>query len=192
MSIDQYLKSYITPLVEETHADLLSNVMTVRAPTLEVADVDISKDFKPSKGLYYHIMLKRNQDREVEENSESKYEPKVGDLIALSDVRPRRIEDLNRPKRSYVIAIVQGMDDDDSNKIPILSLQLIPFTKPDRERGVKGDTLFITYLSNLTTNIRIWNALHSDLENSNKNIIKTLVKSDASNVVRFLSLYPLL
>lgn len=182
VSIDQYLKSYITPLVEETHADLLSNVSTVsRAPALEVADVKISKDFKPPKGLYYDILLKRNQEREVGENSESKYEPEVGDLIALSDVRPRRIEDLNRPKRSYVIAIVQGMNDD-SNKIPVLSSQLIPFKKPDRETGEKRNTLFIVYLSNLTTNIRIWNALHSDLENSNKNIIKTLVKSDDSNV----------
>ncbi|KAH0685300.1 hypothetical protein KY290_016576 [Solanum tuberosum] len=112
VSIDHYLKSYITPLVEETHADLLSNVSTVsQAPALEVVDVKVSKDFKPPKGLYYNILLKRNQKREVGENSElkheSKYEPEVGDLIALTDVRPRRIEDLNRPKRSFLIARVQ-------------------------------------------------------------------------------------
>ncbi|KAG5614103.1 hypothetical protein H5410_013927 [Solanum commersonii] len=186
VSIDLYLKSYITPLVEETHADLLSNVSTVsRAPALEVVDVKVSKDFKPPKGLYYNILLKRNQKIEVGENSESKheskYEPEVGDLIALTDVRPRRIEDLNRPKRSFLIAIVQGMNDD-GYRIPILSSQLIPFKKPDRATGEQGDKLFIVYLSNLTTNIRIWNALNPDRENSNFNIIKTVMRSDDSNV----------
>ncbi|XP_055826633.1 uncharacterized protein LOC129895028 [Solanum dulcamara] len=186
VSIDHYLKSFIDPLVEETHADLLSNVSTVsRAPALEVVDVKIAKDFKPPKGLYYNILLKRNQETDVGENSESKneskYEPEVGDLIALTDVRPRRIEDLNRPKRSYLIAIVQGMKDD-GYRIPILSSQLVSFKKPDRATGEQGDKLFVVYLSNLTTNIRIWNALKSDLENSNLKIIKTVLKSDDSNV----------
>ncbi|KAL3372688.1 hypothetical protein AABB24_004969 [Solanum stoloniferum] len=186
VSIDLYLKSYITPLVEETHADLLSNVSTVsRAPALEVVDVKVSKEFKPPKGLYYNILLKRNQKIEVGENSESKhesnYEPEVGDLIALTDVRPRRIEDLNRPKRSFLIAIVQGMNDD-GYRIPILSSQLIPFKKPDRATGEQGDKLFVVYLSNLTTNLRIWNALNPDRENSNFNIIKTVMRGDDLNV----------
>ncbi|XP_059284239.1 probable helicase MAGATAMA 3 isoform X1 [Lycium ferocissimum] len=181
-SIDHYLRSFVTPLVEETHADLLSNLSTVwRAPALEVLDVKISKDFKPPKGLYYNILLKRTKEGEGEKSeakNESKYKPEVGDLIALTDVRPRRIEDLNRPKRSYLIAIVQGMKNEDSDRIPILSSQLIPFQKPDRAKGEHGDKLFIVYLSNLTTNIRIWNALHSDLENANLEIIKTVLKSD--------------
>lgn len=190
MSIDHYLKSYITPLVEETHADLLSNVSTVsRAPALEVFDVKISKDFKPPKGLYYNILLKRTKEEEEEDEdkrelkNESKYEPEVGDLIAITDVKPRRIEDLNRPKRSYAIAIVQGMKDEGSGRIPILSSQLIPFKKPDRENGEQGDKLFIVYLSNLTTNMRIWSALNSDLENSNLKIIETVLESDSPNVV---------
>ncbi|XP_060187506.1 uncharacterized protein LOC132616826 isoform X2 [Lycium barbarum] len=199
-SIDHYLQSFITPLVEETHADLLSNLSIVwRAPALEVLDVIISEDFKPPKGLYYDILLKRTKEGEGEKSeakNESKYEPEVGDLIALTDVRPRRIEDLNRPKRSYLIAIVQWMEKEyivqgkkkkvivqgkkkeDSDWIPILSSQLIPFQKPDRAKGEHGDKLFIVYLSNLTTNIRKWNALHSDLENANLEIIKTVLKSD--------------
>ncbi|XP_060189971.1 uncharacterized protein LOC132618998 [Lycium barbarum] len=199
-SIDHYLQSFITPLVEETRADLLSNLSIVwRAPALEVLDVIISEDFKPPKGLYYDILLKRTKEGEGEKSeakNESKYEPEVGDLIALTNVRPRRIEDLNRPKRSYLIAIVQwmkkeyivqgkkkkvivrGKKKEDSDWIPILSSQLIPFQKPDRAKGEHGDKLFIVYLSNLTTNIRIWNALHSDLENANLEIIKTVLKSD--------------
>lgn len=182
VSIDHYLKSFITPLVEETHADLLSNLSTVsRSPALEVLNVKISKDFKPPKGLYYNIFLKRANEGEGK-NCESKYEPEVGDLIALTDVKPRRIEDLNRPKRSYLIAIVQGSNNENSDRISILSSQLIPFKKPDRANGEQGDKLFIVSLSNLTTNIRIWNALHSDLENSNLKIIKTLMISDDPNV----------
>ncbi|MCD7446014.1 hypothetical protein HAX54_024721 [Datura stramonium] len=152
-----------------------------RAPSLEVLDVKISKDFKPPKGLYYNILLKRAIEEEgenTESKTESKYEPEVGDLIALTDVRPRRIQDLNRRKRSYLIAIVQGKKDEGSDRVPILSSQLISFKKPDRAKGEQGDKLFIVYLSNLTTNIRIWKALNSDLEYANLNIIKTVLESD--------------
>ncbi|XP_075098103.1 uncharacterized protein LOC107796774 isoform X1 [Nicotiana tabacum] len=182
LSTDHYMKTFITPLVEETHADLLSNMFTVsRAPALEVLDVKISKDFKPPKGLYYNILLKRATEGENNESkTESKYEPEVGDLIALTDVKPKRIEDLNRPKRSYLIAIVQGMKDDGSDRVPILSSQPISFKKPDRAKGEQGDKLFIVYLSNLTTNIRIWKALNSDKENANLKIIKTVLTSDAN------------
>ncbi|KAJ8531447.1 hypothetical protein K7X08_026881 [Anisodus acutangulus] len=187
VSVDQYLKSYITPLVEETHADLLSSMSTIsRAPALEVFDVKISKDFKPPKALYYNILLKRAKEVEGEDKelkNESKYEPAVGDLIALTDVRPRRIEDLNRPIRSYLIAIVQGMKYEGSDLVPILSSQLIPFKKPDRANGEQGDKLFIVCLSNLTTNIRIWKALNSDPENANLKIIKTVLKTDPNGEV---------
>nr|XP_033511237.1 uncharacterized protein LOC104093119 [Nicotiana tomentosiformis] len=127
------------------------------------------------KILYYEILLKRALEGE---NIEAKYKPENGDLITLTDVRPRRIEDLNRPKRSYHIAIVQGIEDEDSYCIPILSLKPISFQKQDVEKGERGDKLFVVTLPNLTTNMRIWNALNSDQENANLKIIKTVLTID--------------
>lgn len=188
MSIDQYLKSYITPLVEETHADLLSCISTVSlAPSVEVLDVVTSRKFEAPKHLYYEILIKRAKEGE---KSKTEYKPENGDLIALSDVRPRRIDDLNRPERSFLIAIVQNMDDEDDGVwIPILSSNLIPFQRQDNEKGEQGDKLFMVYLSNLTTNIRIWNALHLDPDNANRKIIRTVLQSDVTNVSYRLCVY---
>ncbi|KAK4367216.1 hypothetical protein RND71_015096 [Anisodus tanguticus] len=175
VSTDHYFKSFISPLIEETHADLLSGVTTAsQSPALEVLDVKISSDYRPPKGLYYNIWLKGAIEGERFRNA---YEPKVGDLIALSDVRLKSTRDLNRPKRSFLIASVQGKDED-SNMLTILSSKPIPFMKPDREKGEQGDSLFIIYLSNLTTNIRIWNALNLDMESTNLKIIRTVLKVD--------------
>ncbi|XP_033514290.1 uncharacterized ATP-dependent helicase C29A10.10c-like [Nicotiana tomentosiformis] len=177
LSTDHYFHSFISPLIEETHADLLSGVRAAwQSPALEVIDVKSSADFKPPRALYYNIWLNRASEGERVRKT---YEPGVGDLIALSDVRPKSIDDFNRPKRSFLIALVQGKDVG-SDRLSILSSKTIPFKKPDREKGERGDRLFIVYLSNLTTNIRIWKALNSDMESANLNIIRTVLKVDPS------------
>ena len=55
-----------------------------------------SWDFKPPKDLFYQMTLKRIID---DVQNVGKYEPEVGDLIVFTDIRPRSIDDLNRPKR---------------------------------------------------------------------------------------------
>ncbi|KAH0685305.1 hypothetical protein KY290_016582 [Solanum tuberosum] len=177
LSIDHYMKSFITPLIEETHADLLSNITTVsRAPALEVLDVKESKYFKHPKGLYYDILVNRAMEGK---KVEWKYKSVNRDLIALSDVLPRRIDDLNGPKISYLIGIINDIEDEDSYRIHIQSSKPISFQKQDMNaKGEKRDKLFVVYLSNLTTNLRIWAALNPIMENANLNIINTVLKSN--------------
>ncbi|KAG8383704.1 hypothetical protein BUALT_Bualt04G0041600 [Buddleja alternifolia] len=173
-SADGYLKSFINPLVEEMRADLFSNMSTIySAPTCEIFDVKQCKNFKPPKNLTYKLSLKKNDRRP------GTYEPEFGDLIALTDVRPKCIDDLNRPKTSYIVALVQGINNEGSWKIPILSSKLIAFEKPDNERGKAGDKLFVVYLTNLTTNRRIWNALNPG-EAGNMNIINSVLRINPS------------
>ncbi|KAL3527377.1 hypothetical protein ACH5RR_012033 [Cinchona calisaya] len=178
ISTTHYMQSFIYPLIEETHADLLSNMKTLsRAPVCEVFDVKISKDYKPPKELYYEISLKQMGQNEQKEGS---YEPEFGDLIALTDVRPKCIDDLNRPKRPYLLALIQGMKDEGSFRLPILSSKPIEFEKQGNKKGKKGDKLFAVYLTNLTTNIRIWKALNPDPVASNMNIIRSVFQVDPS------------
>ncbi|WMV32548.1 hypothetical protein MTR67_025933 [Solanum verrucosum] len=178
LSTDHYFKSFISPLIEETHADLLSGVTNAfQSPALEVINVRKSADYKPPKGLYYNVLL--NTTTIEGQRFMKTYEPAVGDLISLSDVRPKTTADFNRPKRSFLIAFVQSKDEG-LNRITILSSKPIPFTKPDREKHEQGDSLFIVYLSNLTTNIRIWNALNSDMNSENINIVSTVLNVDPS------------
>ncbi|KAG8363329.1 hypothetical protein BUALT_Bualt19G0011100 [Buddleja alternifolia] len=176
-SADGYLKSFINPLIEETRADLHSNMSTIySALTCEIFDVKICKDFEPPKNLTYKISLKKSTYKQSSSSSSGNtYEPEYGDLIALTDVRPKCIDDLNRPKTSYIVALVQGIKNDGSWKIPIRASKLIAFEKSDKKkRETRPDTLFAVYLTNLTTNRRIWNALNPG-DGGNMNIINSVL-----------------
>ncbi|CAI9763492.1 unnamed protein product [Fraxinus pennsylvanica] len=181
-SAEHYFRSFINPLIEETHADLRSNFTTLNyAPLREIFDVKEHKDFRLPNNLLYTITLRKLSDKEKGEA----YEPEVGDLIALTDAKPKCADDLDRPKRSYTIALVQGMrgdglvqsmKGDGSFRIPVLSSKPIVFEKAE---GGKRDKLFAVYLTNLTTNIRIWQALHPNLTGESMKIINSVLKVDA-------------
>ncbi|KZV53817.1 hypothetical protein F511_00083 [Dorcoceras hygrometricum] len=172
ISADHYLKSFVNPLIEETHADLRSNFTTLsHAPACEVFDVKKGKGFKPPKRLFYDLTCKPGPG----------YQPEFGDLMALTDVKPRCIDDLNRPRRPYNIALVQRKDED-SLQIKVLSSKPIVFEKQDEEKRNKEDKLFIVYLTNLTTNMRIWNALHADRNGGNLSMINSVLRVHPSLV----------
>ncbi|KAL8046967.1 hypothetical protein ABFX02_08G208100 [Erythranthe guttata] len=176
LSAHHYLNSFVFPLLEETHADLRSNMLSVHsAPFCEIYDVEISIGFNIPKNLQYSMVLKKSGNSD---NSPlGKYKPQSGDLIAITDVRPKCIDDLNRPKVSYLVAVVQGMKEKNLIKIPILSSKVIEF---DRERGRMGNrVLFAVYLTNLTTNRRIWSGLHPG-EGGNMNIINSVLNINPS------------
>ncbi|KAL6993306.1 hypothetical protein U1Q18_011422 [Sarracenia purpurea var. burkii] len=180
-STEGYLKAFIAPLIEETHADLFSSFHAVpRSPAREIFRVEISKDFKPPKDLFYNISLKRT----IITGDGGVYKPEVGDLIALTEVRPKCINDLNRPRSPYLVAFVQGLrgeeddgDDDDDAKFLVLSSKRIVFDSEARE-GKKGRTLFAVYLTNMTTNLRIWMALNSDRRNMD--VVRRVLQTDST------------
>ncbi|CAH9069968.1 unnamed protein product [Cuscuta epithymum] len=168
---NEYMKSFVDPLVEETHADLYSSLTNSlrNAPACEVEellvplpskDLDQPKDPKPS----ITILLKRVKDHG---KWILPYKPQSGDLIAFSDIRPNRIEDLNRPKIPYFLAVVQGQEEEEDEEeetdlFPILPSKPLSFLERLAEDREKGNTLFIVYLTNLTTNIRIWMSLKGE------------------------------
>ncbi|GER34867.1 P-loop containing nucleoside triphosphatehydrolases superfamily protein [Striga asiatica] len=165
----QYLNSFIDPLIEETHADLHSSLMGLHsAPLCEISDVKKGKKFNPPKTLVYSITTLKKADQKAR----TTYEPQCGDLFALTEVRPKCVDDLNGRQMSYVIALVNVVKEDE---ITILSSKPIAFEKADEENGKKGPPLFAVYLANLTTNRRIWNALHPD-EGANMKIIESVLK----------------
>ncbi|KAJ0961678.1 hypothetical protein J5N97_000696 [Dioscorea zingiberensis] len=108
------------------------------------------------------------------------YEPQVGDIIALTNVRPNCIDDLNRPPRFYLIAYVHKANDidefPDDLQFKILSSKPINYGEPDMHKSNR-ETLFAVYLMNLITNLRVWTALNSE---GNTNIINKVLqpKSD--------------
>ncbi|KAG6656861.1 uncharacterized protein LOC122308314 [Carya illinoinensis] len=185
LSVEDYKKSFIYPLLEETHADLFSNMTTLfQAPTREILDVETSEAFKPPEDLFYCITLKKIANAK---EAVGKYIPQFGDLIALTDVRPMSIDDLNRPGRLYLLAYVewateedyvqqQNFDDQSLDMIKILASKPI-FKELNLEE--KKETLFAVYLMNMITNIRIWRALSSGLDGGN--IIKEVLQANSAD-----------
>ncbi|KAI8540973.1 hypothetical protein RHMOL_Rhmol08G0026900 [Rhododendron molle] len=175
-STSEYLNSFIYPLIEETHADLFSSMETVaRAPSREICSVIMSRrDFKPPEDLYYHILLKENKDTA---NGEV-YKPEFGDLMALTEVRPKCIDDLDRPKSLYLIALVKWVGEDNPDHIVIRASKPIVLGEDEDGQGDKRKpSLLAVYLTNMVTNLRTWTALNSQL---NMNIIKRVLQPDST------------
>ncbi|XP_024984590.1 uncharacterized protein LOC112520401 [Cynara cardunculus var. scolymus] len=177
-SVSEYTKSFVYPIIEETHADLLSKVLGLNhCPTAKIIKVQKSKGFKLPKRLSYTIVLTRR---------EGCYVPVVGDLIALTDVRPKSVEDLQRPHKSYLIAFVERIKIRNS-KYELSVLSSKPIYQQEVEDDIGKDSTsyrvedvkhFAVCLTNLTTNVRIWHALHMEMQADELKMIKKVLRVD--------------
>ncbi|XP_058203034.1 uncharacterized protein LOC131317504 [Rhododendron vialii] len=171
-STNDYMDSFINPLIEETHKGLFSSIQTVhRAPTREIWSVDMSR---PPRYLYYNISFNRRRDA-------ASYEPKFGDLIALTDVRPKCMEDLHRPGCPYLIGFVHTAGESGSEKMDIRASKfIVPGEYGYRLKYRKRRSLFVVYLTSMVTNLRMWMALRSELEERNMNVISRVLQPDST------------
>ena len=175
-STAEYLNSFVAPLIEETHADLLSSMTRLSlAPSRQLYSVERDKDYKAPRDLFYNIVLRK---RDSNRSDLETYQPQSGDLVALTDVRPKCISDLNRPKMSYLLAYVQAVDEDNPDKLFILSSKPI-MIEHEIQRKEKH-TLFFVFLINMTTNIRIWKALYPDPTGGNLKMINKVIQMNGA------------
>ena len=188
MSTTHYMTAFIPPLIEETHAELLSRAQLLpQAPACELTVIGPCKRYKPPNDLFYKVSLIRRRETK---NYVGTYEPEVGDLILLSDVRPTCIDDL---RQSYVIALVYKRASGSSNVLSILSSkpieegltknrQLPSIVGQDMQKNEIKEKFFAVHLINMTSNIRIWNALNLELEGKNMSLVEKVLKF--SSIVR--------
>ncbi|KAI7724644.1 hypothetical protein M8C21_006378 [Ambrosia artemisiifolia] len=166
-SSTEYTKSFIDPLLEETHAELLSSLNGIsRAPTRGISVRSDTRDNKLSNYYVYNVVLEKKSRGET-------YEPEVGDLIVLTDAKPRRVNDL----RPFVIASVQKVQNEDHATTQVLSSKPILFSWDESNKG--GKFMYAVNLMNLTTNTRIWQALHSSLDGTNMKMINKVLQTDS-------------
>ncbi|CAD5333262.1 unnamed protein product [Arabidopsis thaliana] len=153
-SVDEYYQCFVPHLLIEAHTELFSSLKSVsKSPLVQIRSMETKtkqSSGSPSNKLFYDITLKAT------ESLSAKYQPKCGDLIALTMDKPRRINDLNPLLLAYVFS------SDGDLKISVhLSRSISPLENYS----------FGVFLMTLTTNTRIWNALH------NEAAISTLTKS---------------
>jgi len=187
LSITDYLNSFIPSLIEETRSDLSSSLKGVsKAPFCEISSVEPerSRSFISTKSFFYQISVNRTSNDE-----NGKYEPEVGDLIAFTDIKPKTVDDLNRSKRKYHIGYVHGIKES-IGKISILSsksfdmdilfsLRSNSVSKLYTLSSNDAPKLYAFCLLNLTTNVRIWKALNSQLEGSSLSMMKKVLQADS-------------
>ncbi|XP_058744789.1 helicase required for RNAi-mediated heterochromatin assembly 1-like [Vicia villosa] len=182
-SSDDYKNSFIQPLLEETHSDLYSNMQGVsNAPFCEVLKIERDrKQFKLPKALFYLLSLKTSQD------INGKYEPEAGDLVAFTDIKPKRVDDLNTQRCSYNVGYVVAPKDEFSGEVSILSSKCM-FESDFRNNDKK---MYAVYLMNMTTNVRIWKALNSQSDGDHLDLIKKVLRPchDGGENCKFCSQY---
>ncbi|XP_010435547.1 PREDICTED: helicase sen1 [Camelina sativa] len=149
-SVHEYFKCFVPHLLEETRTELFSSFKSLsKAPLFEISSLLETRKKESSRSslnkLFYDITIK-----DAVSNS-GKYQPKCGDLIALTKERPRRIDDLN-PLLLASISV---------DNYPNISVILSRLISPDE----KSSLGFGVSLMNPTTNNRIWNALHHEAPN---------------------------
>ncbi|MFS8034318.1 putative P-loop containing nucleoside triphosphate hydrolase, DNA2/NAM7 helicase, helicase [Helianthus anomalus] len=162
-STTHYMNSFIYPLLEETRADLFSHLAEIsQAPATPVYSMQRPPLCKP-EDLSYHITLNGMM-----------YEPRVGDLIAFTQVKPKCINDLCQSNRYFLTAYVTSVLESPMEFIVLSSHDL---TESDLFEIQERPKCFVVYLTNLTTNMRIWQALNPP---ANMNVIQTTLSFSSS------------
>ncbi|CAM8913512.1 unnamed protein product [Rhodiola kirilowii] len=185
-SISEYKDSYVPALIEETHADLLSGITSLStAPVFKIISVEEHPKQWQHHNFLYSIRVVKAMRRPVKvadnseevdaaEEEEEYNKPAGGDLIALTVVQPRCIDDLNSPGQPYTVALVDP-NLNDGDKISVFTSKPIDCFK--KYRHSKKTMLFGVYLINMTTNLRIQTAL-SLASGKRSNILKTIVQEE--------------
>ncbi|KAL0664220.1 hypothetical protein Bca4012_101058 [Brassica carinata] len=166
-STSDYFKSFIPSLIEETHAALSSSIKTLWwSPVVEITYIAPTAEFELPNNLFYKVHLSTD---------ESSLIPK--DLIALTDKRPNRVDGFNITNEPYVVAIVCKADPDRPNVITILaSKPLLLENLHQMRKNEKRESLFGVYMTNITTNVRIWHSLHLGLQGGNLSLLSTVLR----------------
>ncbi|KAL0712848.1 hypothetical protein Bca4012_019826 [Brassica carinata] len=158
-SVEEYLNCFVPHLLEETRTELCSSLLSLsKAPVFFIYSME-ARTIKETSRTSNHFNISLNVG-----GKSAIYEPKCGDLIALTEAgRPRSISDLN----PLVLAYVFSVQDETS-----FSVHLSTYISID-ERFPFGSGLF---LMTLTTNTRIWKALHN--EGANSSLIKSVLQAN--------------
>ncbi|KAF3432421.1 hypothetical protein FNV43_RR27161 [Rhamnella rubrinervis] len=156
-SVKHYLGSYVYPLLEETRAEIHSSMEIIwRAPFAEVISFEESKPYGTN---VYEVNVDHWRNR-FRERGKEPYKTLPGDLFILADAKPETISDLQRAGRSWAFVSVTKITEDDNEDDCNCTFFKVKASKEFELNNETQTSLFVVFLRNLTTNRRIWKALH--------------------------------
>lgn len=140
-SVDEYLNCFVPLLLEETRTELSSSLNSLwKAPVFYISSVEATAIKLPSRSSN---KVNISGLMSVAQGNRTSYEPKHGDLIALTkSARPTRVDDLNPLILAYVFSV------EDELHFCVHSSKTISI---DEQFSFRSGV----FLMNLTTNTRI-------------------------------------
>lgn len=156
-SVDEYLNCFVPPLLEETRTELFSSLKSLsKAPVFYIRSMEARTMELPSR-------RSNNFNISLMSVAQVNYEPKCGDLIALTEeARPR----MNSLILAYVFSVKEN------------ELQISVRSSTSISIDEKFTFRYGVFLMNLTTNTRIWKALHNN--GANLSLIKSVLQENST------------
>ncbi|KAK9275351.1 hypothetical protein L1049_022615 [Liquidambar formosana] len=184
-TVEHYLGSFVFPLLEETRAELCSSMEIIsRAPFAEVIAFD---ECKPYGTSLYDVKVDYWRNRFSDRGKEP-YRTLPGDIFILADAKPEIISDLQRVGRTWTFALVTKIPDDDNEDVSTSTYFKVKASKDIEVKDSMQKSMFVIFLINVTTNKRIWNALH---KLRNLKIIKEVLCTSSVILSTSFNLLPL-
>ncbi|XP_051116894.1 uncharacterized protein LOC127241743 [Andrographis paniculata] len=156
-SVDEYLNSYVFPLLEETRSELASAFeVAYKAPFAKLTQLCESRN---GEKLVYDVEV--DLWRNIVKDSDGKpYRTLPGDILLISDRKPETDSDIQGDGWTYTLASVIKIfnEEDDGAISPSLVFKIKTAVPIDVEDN-SNKSLYAVHLMNVTTNERIWSAL---------------------------------
>ncbi|XXG71974.1 hypothetical protein AAC387_Pa07g1181 [Persea americana] len=180
-SIRHYFQSYVTPLLEETRADMFSNIENLsRATTLKIEE---SKRRHKEEGFVYNIEvgpLKSSTPNSTSSvGGKEPFMPQRDDVFVLTETKPKVAYDLAKEPSSYHVAVVTNVKAGQSGprfKVRVKASKPIVLPESDNNKRF----LLAVLVMNIKTNGRIWKSLCSDRTmHRNSNVIEDVLQPDS-------------
>ncbi|GAU32052.1 hypothetical protein TSUD_214070 [Trifolium subterraneum] len=194
-SATDYKNSFIPLLFEETRADLFSSLYGVsQAPFCEIANVSESRRLTTPFPEVQNQFIQFHHVLWLKSETTGNYKPVSGDLIALTHIRPKGLSELNTLESPYRIAYVKEARKEWKELPDRISVLTSKCMKMDIENDLGNNKelsskcmkmeirydlwnnkelkLYAVHLMNMTTNVRIWDALNTI---SRVKIMKTML-----------------
>ncbi|KAL9679460.1 hypothetical protein QQ045_017322 [Rhodiola kirilowii] len=156
-SVEDYFGAYMYPLLEETRTELHSSLDVLpNAPFTEVIAFD---EAKPHGTFHYDIRVDYWRNRFG--HGKEPYKILPGDILILANKKPETASDLGLLGDSWAYAsVVNIKDSEDEEDDNISSYFKVKASKDMESHGEAWKSMFVVFLMNVTTQKRIWNALH--------------------------------
>ena len=166
------------PLLEETRAQLCSSMENMsNSPFAQVIGLEMAKPY--GKKLY-NLKIDGWQNRFTLRAKEP-YRVLPGDVLVLSDYKPETANDLQRLGRMWsFVSIVKTSDDENEGDTNSVYFKVKASEDIDQKK-LRHKSLFLVFLTNISSNRRIWNAIHM---NGNLELVKQILTT--SDTVRNL------